>query len=280
VVTNHQSLNAQGDVVTESTFTTTNTAIKVQISEDLKQDVEIYNDEMDPATLSLVNTIKVYASQISCESFHGKGTIDDYKSLFEAASTIANESSQMKLDVDVNGFSEFGQAADELAALFTSFITKLENVNIINDGLFLQTVATALQKIVNLSIVFGKFKDTIVATSTIRLPQSVIDTQQVLQGVMTEVNCAMNYMTYFVNPADASLQGAALSENDKSVISNAVQTITNWNALCDQGVNITMANDENIKSIVETNNQLKSKTNVLQSITATLKSKLAGYNLQ
>jgi len=66
----------------------------------------------------------------------------------------------------------------------------------------------------------------------------------------------------------------------KSVISNAVQTITNWNALCDQGVNITMANDENIKSIVETNNQLKSKTNVLQSITATLKSKLAGYNLQ
>lgn len=279
VITNQQSLNANGDVTTESTFTTTNPAILMQVSEELKQDVEVYNDEIDPTTLSLVNTIKGYASQINCSSFHGKGTIDDYKSLFQAASTIASESQQMTLNVDVSGFSEFGQAADELAALFTSFITKLENVNIINDTAFLQTIATALQKIVNLSTVFGKFKDTIVATSTIRLPKSIVDTQQVLQGVMDEVNCAMNYMTYFVNPADTSLTAAQLNDNDKSVITNAVQTITNWNALCEQGVSVTMANDVNIQGIASTNNQLKAKTNVLQSITSTLQAKLASYKL-
>lgn len=279
VVTNMQSLDTNGDVVTETTFTTTNPAIQMQVTEELKQDVEMYNDALDPATLTLVNTIKGYASQIQCSSFHGKGTIDDYKTLFEAASTIATESQQMSLNVDVSGFSEFGQAADELAALFTSFITKLENVNIINDTAFLQTIATALQKIVNLSTVFGKFKDTIVATSTIRLPQSVVETQQVLQGVMSEVNCAMNYMTYFVNPADTSLTAAKLSDNDKSVINNAVQTINNWNVLCEQGVTLTMANDVNIQGIASTNNQLKAKTNVLQSIKSTLQAKLASYNL-
>ena len=184
ISTNTQSINDQGDVETKTTFTTINPTVLVQVSEDLKQNVQVYNDETDPTTLSLVNTIKGYASQISCSSFHGKGTIDDYKTLFQAASMIANESSQMNLDVDVTGFSEFGQAADDLAALFTSFIFKLENVNIINDFNFLQTVATSLQKIVNLSIVFGKFKDTIVATSTIRIPQSVIDTQNVLKGVI------------------------------------------------------------------------------------------------
>jgi len=279
VVTNNQSLNSQGDVTTTSTFTTTNPAIQVQISENLQQDVEIYNDETDSATLTLVNSIKGYASQIKCENFHGKGTIDDYKVLFQAASNIANESSQMSLNVDLSGFNEFGAAADQLAALFTSFISKLENVNIISDALFLQTVATALQKIVNLSNVFGKFKDTIVATSSIRLPQSVVDTQSVLSGVMSEVNCAMNYMTYFVNPADTSLTAAQLSNNDKSVITNAVQTINNWNTLCQQGVSLTMANDSNIQAIGQANSNLKAKTSILQSIASTLQTKLTSYNL-
>ena len=160
--------------------------------------------------------------------------ISDYKVLFQAAASIANESSQMSLNVDVDGFNEFGKAADDLSALFTGFITKLENVNIINDKAFLQTIANSLQKIVNLSNVFGRFKKTIVATSTLRLPKSIVDTKQVLDNVMGELNGAMNYMTYFVNPADTSLTKAKLSEDDKSVINNAVHTITHWNELINQ----------------------------------------------
>ena len=278
MVTNQQSLNSQGDVITASTFTTTNPSIDMQVSEDLRQNVVVFNDEtVGSSTLALVNTIRDYAAQIKCEDFHGKGTIDDYKTLFQAASNIANESTQMTLNVDVEGFTEFGQAADQLSTLFSSFITKLNNVNIINDVAFLQTVATALQKIVNLSKVFGKFKDTIVATSTIRLPQSVVDTQTVLQNVMGEVNCAMNYMTYFVNPVDTTLTAAVLSNDEKSVVNNAVQTINNWNTLCQQGVSLTMANDVNIKSISQSNANLKAKSNVLQSIATTLQAKLASY---
>jgi len=279
VVTNDQVLNSEGNVKTDTTFTTTNPDINMQIGKELHQTVTIYNNETDPITLSLVNQIKDYANEIQCSDFHGKGTIDDYKILFQAATSIANESSQMALDIDVSGFTEFGQAADQLSELFTSFIKRLENVNIINDTVFLQTIATALQKIVHLSNVFGKFKKTIVATSTIRLPQSIIDTKVVMNNVMQEVNCAMNYMTYFVNPADTSLTAAALSDNDKSVITNAVQTINNWNSLCQQGVSITMANDTNIQNLAQTNQQLKSKTNILQSITSTLQAKLASYQV-
>ncbi len=277
IVTNHQS-TVNGDVQTHTTFTTTNPAVSVQVSEDLDQKVEVYDDEKD-ATLAVLNSIKQYANELKCEDFHGKGTIDDYKTLFVAASSIASESAQMALDVDVDGFNEFGQAADELSALFINFITRLENVNIINDLAFLQVIASSLQKIVNLSNVFGKFKETIIATSTVRLPKSMVDTNKIIKDVLGEVNCAMNYMTYFVNPADTSLTKAALSDNDKSVISNAVNTINHWNTLCDQGVSITMANDDNIKSIAQSNAELKSKTNVLKSITSTLQAKLAGYSL-
>jgi hypothetical protein len=277
VVTNQQ-FTLNGNVQTSTTFTTTNPEVSVQVSEDLDQKVEVYDNEKD-ATLVLMNSIKQYAHELKCEDFHGKGTIDDYKTLFLAASSIASESSQMALDVDVDGFNEFGQAADELSALFINFIARLENVNIINDLAFLQVIASSLQKIVNLSNVFGRFKKTIIATSTIRLPKSMVDTNKIIKEVLGEVNCAMNYMTYFVNPADTSLTKAALSDNDKSVISNAVNTINHWNALCDQGVSITMSNDDNIKSITQSNAELKSKTNVLKSITSTLQAKLAGYSL-
>jgi hypothetical protein len=277
VVTNQQ-FTVNGNVQTSTTFTTTNPAVSVQVSQDLDQKVEVYDNEKD-ATLILMNSIKQYAHELKCEDFHGKGTIDDYKTLFLAASSIASDSSQMALDVDVDGFNEFGQAADELSALFINFIARLENVNIINDLAFLQAIASSLQKIVNLSNVFGRFKKTIIATSTIRLPKSMVDTNKIIKDVLSEVNCAMNYMTYFVNPADTSLTKAALSEDDKSVISNAVTTINHWNALCDQGVSITMSNDENIKSITQSNAELKSKTNVLKSITSTLQAKLAGYSL-
>ena len=276
-VENKQFLDPQGDVNTTSTFTTNNDSLDVNITQDLKQDVEIY-DQIDPATLVLVNTIKDYAQQIKCEKFHGKGSIDDYKELFQAAQNIANESHQMTLNVDVEGFSEFGQAADQLASLFTSFISRLENVNIINDSAFLQSIASALQKIVNLSNVFGKFKDTIIATSTVRLPKSVVDTSSVINNVMNEVNCAMNYMTYFVNPVDKNLTKAVLSDEEKSVITNAVSTINNWNTLCTNGVSITMANDANIKTISSVNSTLKSNASIMQSIKSTLQSKLASFN--
>ena len=279
VVTNVQNITSHGDVQTNTTFTTTNNSLDVNVSEDLEQKVDIYDDESDQATVSILSTIREYASQIKCEDFHGKGTIDDYKSLFEAASKIATESSQINLDVNMDGFNEFGQAADDLAALFSSFITRLENVNIINDISFLQSVSSALQKIVHLSNVFGKFKETIIATSTIRLPKSLVDTRNIISEVMDEVNCAMNYMNYFVAP-DVALQDAALSANDQTIITNAVATIDHWNVLCDQGVNITMANDENIKAIATYNTDLQSKTNRLKNITSSLQAKLASFTLK
>jgi len=69
-----------------------------------------------------------------------KGTIDDYNELFIAASKIANDTKQMKLDVEVDGFDDFGRAADELSELFASFTKKIQNINIINDETFLQSV--------------------------------------------------------------------------------------------------------------------------------------------
>lgn len=280
VVTNEQGQDASGNEITHTTFTTTDPTSDAQITEDLSGAVvSYYDDTTDSQTASVLSEIQLYASKIKCEDFHGKGTIDDYSALFNAAAKIANESKQMQLDVDIEGFNEFANAADDLAKLFTSFIVKLENVSIINDTAFLASVAAALKKIWNLSEVFGKFKETILATSSVQLPKSAHDTKLVLESVVGQVNCAMKYISHFVDSSFAAPASADLSAVEKGIIDKAVSTIDSWNTLCEQGVSIAMSNNPDIQYIKQASDQLKTTTSTLVNATNALKLKLAGYNL-
>jgi len=280
-ITNQTGKSADGSYIIREIFTspTDPSNNDVNINENLTEIVTKYIDASNNNQADiLLNQIKLYASEINCSDFHGKGSIDDYTALFQAAGKIANESKQMELDIDIEGFSEFGQAADDLANLFESFITKLQNVNIITDIGFLNTISIALGKIVNLSKIFGKFKETIFSTTTIQVPKSAHDTKVVLQGVMDEVNCAMQYINYFVSP-DHSLHDAELSSVEKNIITQSIHTIESWNVLCEQGVSIAMANDPDVIYIQQASSQLKNTTFNLKTVTNTLKSKLAAFNI-
>lgn len=246
------------------------------ITQNLSQVIDVYEDIGDVNT-ALMNQIKDYANKINCSDFHGKGTIDDYSELFRAASKIANESKQIQLDVNVEGFDEFSRAAEDLSKLFESFTLRLQNINIINDSVFLASIVNALEKIWKLSETFGRFKKTILATTTIQFPKTAHETALVLNGVMGEIDCAMNYITHFVNPSDDSLVHSDLSSEEKNIISRAVETIDNWNAVCEHGVTIAMNNNDDLKAIKSYNDSLKIKTNVLKNATENLRAKLNNY---
>lgn len=280
-VTNQTGNAEDGSSVIRTTFISTDPSNNApNITEHLSEIVTTYNDEVENSQSSiLLQQIQTYASEITCSDFHGKGSIDDYTALFQKAASIANESKQMELDIDIEGFSEFGQAADDLSNLFESFITKLQNVNIINDVTFLTTISVALGKIVNLSKIFGKFKETIFSTTTVEVPKSLRDTKVVIQGVMDEVNCAMQYINYFVSPTD-SLPEAKLTSTEQNIITQAISTIDTWNNLCEQGVSIAMANDSDIQYITNASSALKSTTQNLKSVTSALKNKLIAINIK
>jgi len=284
----YQVVNSTGTAADDSSiinvkFDTTQPDIyDPQIHENLTQEISIYDDQTDLSgqTVTLLNQIKLYASEINCSDFHGKGSIEDYTVLFQAAAQIATESKQMDLNIDIAGFNEFADAADELSELFTGFITKLQNINIITDVSFLQSISIALGKIVNLSNIFGKFKATVLATSKIQIPKSSHDATVVIKGVMDEVNCAMQYINYFVSPeSNPNLVDAQLSSAEKNIITQSVNTINSWNVLCEQGVSIAMSGDPDIQYIHQASNQLKTTTVNLKSVTASLKSKLASFSI-
>lgn len=276
-----------GDDLKKTTFDTTEPELyDPQIHQDLNQTIETYNDMSGvdlsgnlSQTSALFEEIKDYAGQLQCSDFHGKGSIEDYNALFEAASRIANDTKQIELDVDMEGFNEFAQAADDLSSLFEGFILKLSNVSVITDVNFLTSVVEALKRIVNLSETFGRFKQTVFSTSAIQLPKSAFDTKVVLDGVMDEINCAMQYIDHFVNPTDLSLNEAALSPEEKEIIQKSVDTIDNWNNMAQYGVTIAMSNDENIQCIQQYSEDLKAKKTSLISASATLRAKLASFNI-
>jgi hypothetical protein len=281
VVQTAQYSDSSGTEHIDSTFVTTDPTSDAQITQDLSGNVITYYDNTDsPATSSVLDEIKFYASEFKCAKFHGKGTIDDYAELFDAASRIATESKHMQLDVDIDGFNEFADAADQLSQLFTSFIVKLENVSIIDDLTFLTAVANALKKLWNLSSVFGKFKETILATSNIHLPKSIQDTKILLEDVVGNVNCAMKYISHFVDASFVAPVEADLSDKEKNIIQQAVATIDNWNVLCEQGVSIAMSNNPDIQYIKSASDQFKTTTQTLTTATNQLKVKLAKFKIQ
>jgi len=273
-----QGVSADGSNVTIALFDTTQPEIyDPDINIDLGQVVTTYNDVTTSQTASVLAEIQLYASQIQCTDFHGKGSIDDYTNLFNAAAKIACETKHMQLDVDIDGFEDFGKAADELSELFNGFIIKLHQVNIIDDFAFLTAIASALSKIVNLSNIFGKFKETILATTTVKLPKSAHDTKIIIEGVMDEINCAMQYIGHFVDASFSAPSAAELSIEEKNIINKAVQTIDNWNILCEHGISVALESNVDIQYIQQSSNELKQTTNVLKTATNKLKTKLAQY---
>lgn len=276
-----------GNYINRTLFTTDEPEIyDPQIEQNLTHIVEDYDDTniIDGSANILLEQIKGYAAELNCSDFHGKGSIEDYNELFIAAGKIANESKQMELDVDIEGFTEFADAADELSDLFNGFILKLQNVSIITDINFLTSISNALSRIVKLSEVFGRFKQTVFSTSAVQLPQSVNEARNAIENVISDISCAMNYVSYFVSPNDVSLNStqlanAQLSPEEKNIITKSAETINNWNTLCEHGVSIAMSNDVNIQYIQGASNNLRTTSISMRNHTNILKSKLAFYNI-
>jgi hypothetical protein len=122
-----------------------------------------------------------------------------------------------------------------------------------------------------------EFKETILITSTVRIPQSSHTVSVLLNDVLSELNCAIGYINNFVTP-DPTLPAGQLSSTDKNVIAQAVNTITHWGVLCEQGVSIALATSPDIIAINTVNTALKQKTGILTTATTALSAKFALLN--
>jgi hypothetical protein len=135
---------------------------------------------------------------------------------------------------------------------------------------------SALQKIVRLSNTFGKFKKTIVGTTTVELSTSVGETKRALEAVSGEVQCAMKYIQHFVNPTE-NLEKAKLNDIDRNVIQRATTTIEAWSQIYENGVSVAMNQNEDIQYIHQANGLFKDQAVVLRQSSSQLRNKYSRY---
>lgn len=266
-----------GTVIYQQVGFTVDPSSDIQITQDLSAIIQVYNDETDPSLNAIMQEISQYAANINCTNFQGKGSIDDYAELFTVASNLAKEAKQTTLVIDISGFYEFGKAADELSNVFQQYIVKLQNINVVNDMDFLKAITASLKKISHLADVFGKFKETILATSIVEIPKSLEDTRLILDGVMSEVDCAMKYVQHFICPEnDISMCAASsLSPEEKALIAAAITTIQDWDNKYSKNLQGILSENADVKFIAEANQIIGNTAKLLKNSTAVFKGKIS-----
>lgn len=266
-----------GTIIYQQVGFTVDPSSDIQITQDLSAIIQIYNDETDPSLNAIMQEISQYAANINCINFQGKGSIDDYAELFTVASNLAREAKQTTLVIDISGFYEFGNAADELSKVFQQYIVKLENINVVNDMEFLKAITASLKKISHLADVFGKFKETILATSIVEIPKSLEDTRLILDGVMSEVDCAMKYVHHFICPEnDISMCAASsLSPEEKALIAAAISTIQDWDNKYSKNLQVVLSENADVKFIKEANKIIASTARDMKNATTIFKGKIS-----
>ena len=266
-----------GTIIYQQVGITVDTSSDIQITQDLSAIIQVYNDETDPSLNAIMQEISQYAANINCTNFQGKGSIDDYAELFTVASNLAKEAKQTTLVIDISGFYEFGKAADELSNVFQQYIVKLQNINVVNDMEFLKAITASLKKISHLADVFGKFKKTILATSIVEIPKSLEDTRLILDGVMSEVDCAMKYINHFICPEnDISMCAASsLSPEEKALIASAITTIQEWDNKYSKNLQGILSENADVKFIAEANQIIANTAKLLKNATAVFKGKIS-----
>ena len=266
-----------GTIIYQQVGITIDPSSDIQITQDLSAIIRIYNDETDPSLNAIMQEITKYAANINCTNFQGKGSIDDYAELFTVASNLAKEAKQTTLVIDISGFYEFGNAADELSNVFQQYIVKLQNINVVNDMEFLKAITASLKKISHLADVFGKFKETILATSIVEIPKSLEDTRLIIDGVMSEVDCAMKYVQHFICPEnDISMCAASsLSPEEKALIASAIATIQEWDNKYSKNLQGILSENADVKFIAEANQIIANTAKLLKNSTVVFKGKIS-----
>jgi hypothetical protein len=262
---------SNGSIIFQEIGFTTDCSGKKILVEDISTVIQIYEDEMDPSLYCILQDISLNAAKIKNTDFQGNGTIEDYAELFTEALKLMRNNTFV---IDISGFYDFGNAADELSNVFQDYIFKLQSIKPINNLDFLKAISISLEKISNLAHVFGTFKQTILSTSIIQIPKSLQYTRYILQDVISEVNSAMTYINHFIIP-DQDISMADLSIQDKELIHCATHSINHCNNTHTKKKNDILSENVDIQFIEEANKIIAETANILKNSTTIFKGKIS-----
>lgn len=244
------------------------TSENIKLSEIEKAIVNQYDDN---ETSAILNQINDYASKIEISDFQNKGRIEDYLSLIQNAQNIVNQNKTHNINVDLTQYNNLGSVADELSELFNQLTVNVQQEATIVDKDFLNGLLSTMQKLYNLSNMFGKFKQVMSTELVVNVPKSLSSVENTLQKVSATLASASSYITYF---ADSS------SVTDENVISNSQLAPCDLNNI-QQSIDILSTSQTNINNLIDERvSTITSNINLLSSNITSLSNSLSKLKLK
>jgi hypothetical protein len=170
--------------------------------------------EPSPESKKILCEIDGYIDNIRCEKIMGKGSIDDYKVLFQKVFEYSDElaSQKITLDMDMKKLDNFADSAEQLTENISNLTIKLKSIIAVNDIKFLNDFKDKVRKISKLYETIEEFQKTIIESSELYIPTTLEKVNNKLCKIIQEIDKSMIYLDNFTEivenkivPNDASI---------------------------------------------------------------------------
>jgi hypothetical protein len=230
-----------------------------EFAPDINIQVSIINQEYDdPSDNTVYSEILGLVNEIQCSDLSGLGTLGDYTALLNLARDI---SGTVDLTMTLSNLQAFADTAQDYGELFVALNQTIAGVTEVDTTNVLITIKSYLMQIKGMFDSIKNLNLTLTRTSTLKIPDTIQDTADLLDGVHNQMACSLNQLEYFCS-GEVS-QGASanpLSNQNKAMIDNATATLNWFNALV-SGNNVTATVDGNTQVA-----NLKSKVDAFSSL--------------
>lgn len=186
----------------------------------------IYNPPNDD---TLVTDITNLVNAIQCADVQGMGTLSDYTNLLALAQKV-NDSPELADPANITKLEDLAAAAEAYGKVFKTISDTLEVTTEISAYDVLTKIKAALTKISGMFDNLGALKLSITRTAEVKIPDSITAVATQLDGVYSELDCALEYLDYFCTGTNAPAN-SALNAQDTAAIAAATGALNFWNNL-------------------------------------------------
>lgn len=179
----------------------------------------------------LLYEIDTYVNKIKCDKFLRKGSLDDYKTLFQKVFEYSDEieCNRLNLEYDMKKLSNFAEVAEKLTENIECLTSKIKSIIEVNDIHFLTNFRNKVQKISKLYDTIEEFQTTVVKSSDLYIPKTLETVNSQLSRISKEIDKTMIYLDNFSGVVHSDLipENAHISNDTKNKINKTCDYLDN-----------------------------------------------------
>jgi hypothetical protein len=182
----------------------------------------------------LLRQIQELQTGIKCSDMQHIGSLGDYLTLFQTTQEYINNVGDKSIDlvIDTSVLDAFAEQADIYSKMFVEVTKQFQEISTVDDTSVLTKMLADMQKISEMYKNIQKFHASITGVNYLQLPTSIQTSSEILQSVISSIECSMPYINYFADNTTTltpeQLENATMSSSQRSQIDVAVKSLQLW----------------------------------------------------